>query len=55
MEDKRTVTLQVSEEELQLIKAGLDLLLLTEDDGEAITELKRLLERLNGRETVIVR
>ncbi len=55
MEDKRTVNLQVSEEELRLIKAGLDLLLLTEDDAEAITELKRLLERLDGRETVIVR
>jgi len=55
MEDKRTLNLQVSEEELRLIKAGLDLLLLTEDDAEAIAELKVLLERLSGRETIVVR
>jgi hypothetical protein len=55
MEDHRTVTLQVSEEELRLIEAGLDLLLLTEDDAEAITQLKVLLERLTGREHVIAR
>jgi len=45
-EAQRTVTLEVSPQDLELIKAGLDLLLMTEDDREAVTELKLLIERL---------
>jgi len=50
--NKPTVTLEVSPEELALIKAGLDLLLMVESDREAIAELKELLERVSGDRTV---
>jgi hypothetical protein len=49
---KTTVTLEVSLEELELIKDGLDLLLMAESDRQAIAELKELLDRLSGRQTV---
>jgi hypothetical protein len=56
MEDKsRTVTLQVSQDELRLILTALDLLLMVEDDREAVSELKELLQRLQGRPTVEIR
>jgi hypothetical protein len=51
--DKTTVTLEVSTEELELIKAGLDLLLMVESDREAIGELKELIERMSERQTVV--
>ncbi len=54
MDDKtvKTVTLEVSPEEIRLIKDGLDLLLMVESDHEAIAELKQLLERVSERQTV---
>lgn len=56
MEDKsRTVALLVSQDELRLILTALDLLLMVEDDREAVTQLKELLQRLQGRPAVEVR
>jgi hypothetical protein len=54
-ENKTTVTLEVSLEELKLIKDGLDLLLMVESDHEAIAELKELLERMAGQPSVVAR
>lgn len=54
-ENKTTVTLEVSLEELKLIKDGLDLLLIVESDHEAIAELKELLERMAGQPSVVAR
>ncbi len=54
-ENKTTVTLEVSLEELKLIKDGLDLLLMVESDHEAIAELKELLERMAGQPSAVAR
>lgn len=40
------VKVELSPEELELVRAGLTMLLHAEDDPDLIAELKRLLERL---------
>lgn len=47
----RAAVLELSSSELELVLAGLKVLLLVEDDAEAIAELKTLLARLGDVQT----